>query len=92
MTSKNYGQIGVGSIVEFGKVGPQLKNNSSIFEHRNNADDDFVIARGAHPISPEVLEEIGQELHVWTPSPSPSGRPSRDGAGCGPGARPAGRG
>lgn len=55
MTSKNYGQIGIGSIVEFGKAGPQLKNNSGILEHRNNADDDFVIARGAHPIGDNDL-------------------------------------
>ncbi len=51
MTSKNYGLIGVGSIVQYGKTGPKLKNNSGVFEHRNTADDDFVIARGAHPIA-----------------------------------------
>jgi len=50
MTSKHYGQIGIGSIVEFGKAGPKLKNNSGVFEHRNNADSDFVVARGAHPV------------------------------------------
>lgn len=55
MTSKNYGLNGVASTVQLGKKGPKLKNNSSIIEHRNAADDDFVIARGAHPIGDNDL-------------------------------------
>jgi hypothetical protein len=50
MPSKNYGQNGVGSTVELGKAGPKIKNSSGVIEHRNNADDAYAIARGAHPV------------------------------------------
>lgn len=47
---KNYGQSGIGPNVEIGKKGPRVKNNSDVIEHRNNADDDFVVTRGAPPV------------------------------------------
>ncbi len=53
--SKNYNQSGIGTLVELGRRGPQLKNNSDVIEHRNQADDDFVVARGADPIGPNDL-------------------------------------
>ena len=40
--SKNYGQSGLSSIVEFGKDGSLIKNNGGIFELKNNDDSAYV--------------------------------------------------
>ena len=53
--SKNYNQSGIGTLVELGKRGPQLKNNSDVIEHRNQADSAFVVARAADPVGPNDL-------------------------------------
>jgi hypothetical protein len=53
--SKHYGVTGLSGNVELGKGGPRLKNNSGVVEHRNPADSDFVVVRGAHPIDDNDL-------------------------------------
>lgn len=53
--SKHYGVTGVSGNVELSKGGARLKNNSGAVEHRNSADDDFAIARGAHPVGDNDL-------------------------------------
>lgn len=47
---KAYDVNGISTNVELGKRGPRLKNNSDVIEHRNQDDDGFVVARGAHPL------------------------------------------
>jgi len=53
--TKNYGQTGVGENVEIGKKGPRIKDNSGVIEHRNSADTDFAITRGADPVGENDL-------------------------------------
>lgn len=50
MTTRNYDQSGIGTNVEIGKRGPRIKDSSGVIEHRNQADSDFVVVRGAHPV------------------------------------------
>jgi hypothetical protein len=55
MTSKHYELTGIGTNVELGKRGPRLKNSSGVIEHRNQADDGYVIVRGGHPVNDNDL-------------------------------------
>jgi hypothetical protein len=51
MASKHYELSGIDSNVEIGKRGPRVKDNSGAVEFRNQADDDFVVVRGADPVA-----------------------------------------
>lgn len=53
--SKNYHLDGVGANLELGKRGPRIKDNSGVIEHKNQADDGFVIVRGDHPVDDNDL-------------------------------------
>lgn len=53
--SKNHHLEGIGSNVEIGKRGPRIRDNSDVIEHRNQADDAFVIVRGDHPVGDNDL-------------------------------------
>ncbi len=55
MQSKRYGVTGIGGNVELGKGGPRIKDSSGVIEHRNAADDGYVIARGDHPVGDNDL-------------------------------------
>jgi len=55
MATYNYGLIGIGSDVELGKDGPRIKVNTGVIEARNNADTDFAILRGGHPVDENDL-------------------------------------
>lgn len=55
MASKHYELSGVSSDVELGKRGPRLKVESGTIAHRNQDDDAYVIARGAHPVDDNDL-------------------------------------
>lgn len=50
MAHKNYEQSGIGSIVELGKGGSKVKENSGVIEAKNNTDTAFVKIRAAHPV------------------------------------------
>lgn len=51
MTSKNYGQNGIGTVVEFGKGGAKMQNVAGVLESRNNANDAFAVFRAATPVN-----------------------------------------
>lgn len=54
--SKNYHLDGIGLNVEIGKRGPRIKGDySGAIDHRNQADDAFVIVRGDHPVGDNDL-------------------------------------
>lgn len=65
MLSKQYGLSGTYSIIEIGKGGSKLKNNSGVLELRNNADGAFVIGRCLDPsgdddiVNKRYLKTIG---------------------------------
>jgi len=50
MAHKNYEQTGIGSVVELGKGGAKIKENSGTVEIKNNTDTAFVKLRAAHPV------------------------------------------
>ena len=48
-------------LFRLGIGGPQLKNNSSVIEHRNSDDTGFVVARGATPVG---VNDLATKLYV----------------------------
>jgi hypothetical protein len=46
---KNYGLSGIAGNVELGKGGPRFKNNATVIEMRNAADNAFAVVAGAEP-------------------------------------------
>jgi len=53
--TKNYGISGVSSELELGKGNSRIKESGGAIEHRNAADDAYVIARGATPVGDNDL-------------------------------------
>lgn len=51
----NYGLVGIGGNVEFGKGGPRWKNNSGVLQARNNVDGAFAVVEAAEPTAANHL-------------------------------------
>lgn len=55
MPSHDYGMVGIGPNVELGKDGVRVKDNAGVLEARDNADANYVIMRGGHPVGENDL-------------------------------------
>jgi hypothetical protein len=73
MSSKNYTQKSTGSPLEIGEGGQKVKSADGTIEHRNAADDDYVIARGADPVGPNDLVTKGSIDAVNADTKEPTG-------------------
>jgi len=73
MSSKNYTQKSIGTPLELGEGGPRVKDNAGAIEHRNAADDDFAIARGADPVGANDLVTKGVLDTISEASKEPTG-------------------
>ena len=49
-SEKRYNLDGIGDNVELGKVGPRVKANGAVIEHRDSGDANFAVVRGAPPV------------------------------------------
>lgn len=61
---KNFGLVGVGADVQFGKSGPRLKNDAGVFKFRNAADSAFVDVVAGNVTADALKDQAGKIVTV----------------------------